>query len=375
VWTQKDIGNMMNEDIDKVFDYCLNDEINLFDYDMSSFYKILSSKNIRFIEMLDSKNKYNKNIYNSDLLKNAVYFESEKIVEFILKDKSFNIENEVKYRILENAVHLEKPDIFKLLMADERMGDLDGVKFTKLLTGYIDNLEILEMLLKNNKVTPSYDVSNILSSIIGNKRIPDSVIHNHVKVILDSNKVNPVEINNEPLKKACQLGYIKVVKLLLADPRINPQQNIEESLYYASKNCHYDIIMLLMNDSRITVKDEDNDIFEGACVYGNIKLVEFWLENKITTNRNKSAGFYLACKEGHYEIAKLLMNKTKIKVNDSYLCCIMDAIDSKQFEIAELLWDNKNIREFLKNTYIEDYNEASKIILKRKVERNINAFN
>lgn len=67
-----------------------------------------------------------------------------------------------------------------------------------------------------------------------------------VEKLLNSPEVNPTYFFNLPIRIASELGYYEIVELLLKDSRVDPSDMDNYALRLSAENCHFDIVKLLM---------------------------------------------------------------------------------------------------------------------------------
>jgi len=96
----------------------------------------------------------------------------------------------------------------------------------------------------------------------------------------------------EQLWKACSDGRAEEVKQLLQNEQINTNwQDLEHSrtpFYIACKNGHIEIVKLLLNDNRVDITK---------------------------TQSKEATPLWIACQEGQIEVVKLLLNDPRVDIN------------------------------------------------------------
>ena len=109
------------------------------------------------------------------------------------------------------------------------------------------------------------------------------------------------------------------------------------------------------------------EVFENAILQRNINNVEIILNKKkfnIEDYNQRSIGF--AVYHGYYDAVKLLLKYKKCKPENNNT--IIVAYNNKHNDIIQLLWDHKNVKEYLIKDEPEIYNLISNIIVQIKIK-------
>jgi len=86
-------------------------------------------------------------------------------------------------------------------------------------------------------------------------------------------------------EKACTRGYVNVVLQLF--PVINPANNSNISIITACKYGHYEIAALLLNDSRVDPASQNNNAIIAACIGNHADTAELLLkDNRVDPSVN-----------------------------------------------------------------------------------------
>ena len=107
--------------------------------------------------------------------------------------------------------------------------------------------------LINDRVFIAYDNDAAIRRAVTNCN------YEMVKLLLESEKVDPSKFNSLSLYYSVTNNYIHIAKLLLKDKRTNPAAQNNYALYMAFKKGYLDIIDLLWKDKR--VKDSLQEFF------------------------------------------------------------------------------------------------------------------
>ncbi|MEC8881911.1 MAG: ankyrin repeat domain-containing protein [Pseudomonadota bacterium] len=213
--------------------------------------------------------------------------------------------------------------------------------------------------------------------------------HYEIAKLLIANGAKKDKEDNEGMTAliyACRKGQYKIAKLLI-ESKVKEGGERKELIYaltYACKRGHYNVAELLMDNmnesnkegknSHINLshsdqvqvskeKDNTNMILLSACLKGDEEVVKFLLDRRAKVgHKDKKEAIELfdidiadehgvtalahACGEGHYEIAKLLIdNGAKEDKKDKYgMTALAYACGEGHYEIAKLLTES-NIEE------------------------------
>ena len=137
----------------------------------------------------------------------------------------------------------------------------------------------------------------------------------HTKVLellLKDNRVDPSYDNNCLIQEACHnyaFGY-ELVEILLKDPRVDPTDDGNLAIEYASENDDYELVKLLLGDIRINNADSINIAIRTAIKHGNHKTLRILLNNDKVDPVGYSVLSAIKCavKNGYSKIIKMLIN-------------------------------------------------------------------
>lgn len=117
---------------------------------------------------------------------------------------------------------------------------------------YMGDLNTVESLISSKKPFGFLSGNNNYAIRVASANGHSSI----VKMLLKEHSVDPSDMCNEALLKACQNGHYDVVKALLDDPggRVDPTLSNLRALRAAIYYKHKHIAALLMSDWRIKIK-------------------------------------------------------------------------------------------------------------------------
>lgn len=119
-------------------------------------------------------------------------------------------------------------------------------------------------------------------------------------------------------KMACEGGNIKIVEFIMQQDVVNFNHGLE---FACKKEGHVQIIELMIKNGA-TRFDEG---LEMACCEGNLDIVKLMIEKGA---RNFNAGLEFACKAGHVDVAEMMLKCGATKINK---CMVFDFLKSKRF--------------------------------------------
>ena len=83
-----------------------------------------------------------------------------------------------------------------------------------------------------------------------------------VKMLLTDDRVDPSYDDNILLTIAANYGHIEIIKLLLADDRVDPAKHASKITWMATMNGKIDALKLLMSDDRVKCKLTADELAE-----------------------------------------------------------------------------------------------------------------
>ena len=101
------------------------------------------------------------------------------------------------------------------------------------------------------------DIQMQFYEAIGNNDI------NNVELLLKNEKVNPSKDTNYSIRLASKNGFFDIVKLLLNDKKVNPTDRSNCPILFAYQRGHSNVVDLLWQDKRVkdTLKVDDIDLY------------------------------------------------------------------------------------------------------------------
>lgn len=163
------------------------------------------------------------------------------VVNSLLKNTSYDITSALNNTFLELVKLNIHYSAIELLLKDARVNpsiDSDSAIKHAVIT---NNPKLVELLLQNSSINPN------LPWVYSGSLLEYASGYNFleiVKILLKNDKLTPGDSNNYALRQASTFGHIEVVKLLLADKRINPKNN--SGINSAMTNNHIEVVKLLI---------------------------------------------------------------------------------------------------------------------------------
>jgi len=169
---------------------------------------------------------------------------SEKVVLYLieslqsdLSDETTKTLNNIFKELIRENIHLE---VVKLLLANDKVDPSDDDNYAIRFASEKGHLEIVKLLLANDKVDPSDNNNYAIRFASENGHLEV------VKLLLANDKVDPGAGNNWAIGLASENGYVEIVKLLLANDKVDPGADNNYAIKYASTNGHLEIVKLLI---------------------------------------------------------------------------------------------------------------------------------
>lgn len=155
------------------------------------------------------------------------------------------------------------------------------------------------------------------------------------------NKINSdTNIYNEyVLRKACQYGYLDIVKFMVdhaANGHFNylrsiSKYNTHDNILNASKNGHLEIIKYLVECGYVLNTNNCKVPMFYASSGGYLEIIKYFDEKNVDLHVNNEYSLNFACMKGHLEIVKFFIEEKGFNVNSIY--------DDSSFP---LYWASKN---------------------------------
>jgi ankyrin repeat protein len=190
-----------------------------------------------------------------------------------------------------------------------------------------------------------------------NEGFAEATRNGHIEIVdllLNDERIDPNWNVGKPLSAATGGGHIGVVELLLNDERIKPSENGSQSLCSACAGGYLDIVKLLLDDGRVKPYDDNNRPLSIAVDRGRLNVVKELLKyDKVDPSpRNKNI-FQQAVYGKHIEVIKELLKSDKLDINHIIDTINNSALRKKITEIKSLVND-KVIKEINKIDNIND---------------------
>lgn len=241
------------------------------------------------------------------------------------------------------------------------------------------NIEIVKMILNSNHLDPSFDdnflikeaskggYAEIVGILLSDSRVDPTVENNlpirvavensrleTVKLLLNDERVNAGADNNFSINIAIRYNFTKITLLLLSNPNVDP--STVNNVYESIKNCNIDILSALIADSRVNPGIQEDKALEKACKKGYCNMVKILLSSPLVGEyRDK-------CLKKTQEITRNIF----INYENSYYQSIINYlyIDLLLYPTYEIRRHNLPIDteiEILQNKYFETENEHNMI--------------
>jgi len=304
---------------------------------------------------------------------NSIKSNNSELSSFLLSCKNFNPSYQ-NNKALRKATEIGDLSIVEKLMSYDSVLPLDkGLEdrsaFESAIYYFKDS--ILDLFISSNKAKLSIEHNYLLSFACERKNLYA------FKLLLKIQSISPAFNNNHCLHIAAYLGQIDFVRLLLLDERIHLQKSNKSDILDTLKDGLFDLIQLLSLDivysehpfslisliSREKCKEEDLLILKVLCTSysirnGDYNLVSALLSDKRLDFKKKEIHFILqSIHRGDINIAKILIQDHRFQKFKYRINPILSAKKRDRFEIVDLLWNNVYLRENLKYTNLDIYNE------------------
>lgn len=208
-----------------------------------------------------------------------------------------------------------------------------------------------------------------------------------------------ISINDDPdlknndlqsdLMVACKEGYFKDVKLLLDQGAKIDDQNFcnETALMIACRRGRIKIVRFLLEKGasvNICYNKDWNGVLD-AHAYGHIDVFNYYFKKALSNPDNdKQTALMIACKEGHFEIVKLLLEKeANVNHQSNYgWTALMLACEKGNIKIVKLLLEKKaqiNLKNIEKSTALmiaceKNHMEIVKLLIPKKIIYDLSSF-
>jgi hypothetical protein len=168
------------------------------------------------------------------------------------------------------------------------------------------------------------------------------------------NKVFLIMTKQEEFENSIETNNIIKTKLLLKNSTVEPAKYDNWAIGYASYYGNIEMVQLLLNDSRINPSDDDNYAFRQA-VYGvKLDVIILLLKDKRVDPSDYS-------NNAIFTINNIIPNGF---LNNSVLKSY-----KKHFIILDLLWNNKKVKNTLRNDQPEIYSKLMKKDITNKIDK------
>lgn len=175
-------------------------------------------------------------------------------------------------------------------------------------------------------------------------------------------------INNDILNAIIKNDIDKVKTLL----KLNKSFHFNQNLYYACEHNLSDIVNLLLKQNKLNQQNinmalniaADNGSFES---FRNILTYNKKYTNLNLSNVNKA--LQVAIRNEYINIIELILNDKQINPTAYDNSAIRVAVDINNEKIIKILWNNKYIKNSLKNDNKYLYDKLYKLEFEKKMKR------
>ncbi len=187
------------------------------------------------------------------------------------------------------------------------------------------HLAVVDWLLKNPKVDPSFNNNETLRKAAENGRLKI------VELLLQDPRVDPMDheyINYNALELAVVNNHPRVVKKLMLDPRVDPSLPHNSAIIDASRLDYIGVVNELLNDDRVYKDDSYEDEYHSkdksidtALFYagknGNLKMVKSIMHKKgknglSIANPSNLSVIIFAVGSGHLSVVNELLKDPRV---------------------------------------------------------------
>lgn len=261
------------------------------------------------------------------------------------------------YSAIELASMQGHIEIVKILLQDKRVDPTARGHKSLFLACKYGHTDVVKLLINR------YIGTEINSEEI-NQTIVVSSQHGHtetVKLLLQYECIDPAFEDNSPFISACKGGHPETVKLLLQDERVDPAAQDDNAIGWACQNGNSRVVEILLQDKRVNPSTRDHlPILRAFCSLKRT-VVRVMLQNGVDGRRlsditsltlghvkflvelklpyiDLSGHFIDACRDGHEDIVKFLLQQEDIDIGASR--GIRAAEEKRHFNIVKMILEH-----------------------------------
>jgi len=244
-----------------------------------------------------------------------------KIVKLLLEDKNLDTDEHNEYGAADDAARNGHYECLKILKTDGRYRPHIRALIHGISSG---NPKVVKILVSKWRVNNRNKRLNI------NKMFSDNTRNGYLR-------------DTFPLKYACELGNINVVKELLYSHNCQPNYNNSDALKAAISKGHLDIVTTLfwiLGDYQVNVSCDNNAPLRLACAHGHFKIVKFLLldtYNRVNPAAESNDPLIRAVTRGYYDIVEFLLKDPRVDPGDRDNLAIKIASKFGYTDIIKLL--------------------------------------
>ena len=130
------------------------------------------------------------------------------------------------------------------------------------------------------------------------------------------------------------------------------------------------MVKLLLNNSRIKISNDTLFPLEIASEKGFSDIVNLLLNDKRIMPNHKNFPLLLSSTNGHIEVVKLLLEDNRVDPSIDRNFVIQKALESNQYDIIGLLWNDQRVKKTLQ----KDLPELYDLFMKEKIKYKMKDF-
>lgn len=253
------------------------------------------------------------------------------IVKMLLKHPKVNPADK-ENKAFKLACRYNHEDVVRVLLKDDRVDPRDALPFAC----KNNNLSLIRFLLCDSRANNQVDLNAALGSAIE---------ENHFEVVeylLEKTRVNFSMVRHRPIKLACKLRNLKVLKRLVQDKRYTTgtsaedvEDDLNEGLIVACKMNYLEIVLYLMKETAANPFKGGFNPIVIASRNGHEELVKIFLKDpRMTITKN---ALYKAAKYGYVNILKLLLKNIKEDITHIFPVIIASAKKNNRAQVVNYL--------------------------------------
>ncbi|MEM3858015.1 MAG: ankyrin repeat domain-containing protein [Candidatus Micrarchaeaceae archaeon] len=324
-------------------------------------FEILKYLNYKELINFCSANRTIKQICDTD--PNIANLKIQKYVQYII-EKNDNDLSKTFFKSIETNNIIVLNYLINNMNFDPSVNDNQALIFACQLSNYV----IVNILTNDKRVdilAQNYEALytcvengdlNIFDLFLNKTDIPKDVLDELFMVACMNQKISIVnrlltfniDINvlNDALINACENGYTDIFDILINIPDVDPSVNNNVCLEQVSLNGNLDIFYKLISDKRVSVSD---NMFINACSNGHYEIAKTLLNYNINPASNDQQALISASKNGHIDVVKLLLSLPEIDPSKQDQSALNMASIYGHYDVVKILLSDKRINPVYQN--------------------------